>query len=58
MHFSNKVVIWLPRKSIVEYARFGLILEHLGVQTWLDPAPEVRGMGGPPRMLVEALEID
>lgn len=57
--WSNDVVIRLPRDSDREYAKFGFNLEHLSIQSWLDPAPPgVKGMGRPLGMLAGVLYFD
>jgi len=38
----NGKVIRLPRDTDLEYARFGLTLEHIGEQTWKNPERDVK----------------
>jgi len=56
--WASGLVIRLPKESDLEYARFGLTQEMIGPQSWSDPAPDVKGMGRPPRMMVGTLEFD
>ena len=50
-------VIRVTRESDVRYARFGMSLEVIGDQTWMDPVPGVRGMLRPAGIKLPLLEM-
>ena len=54
----NGKVIRLPRDTDLEYARFGLTLEHIGEQTWKNPVSRMRGMSRPTGVKLGIVEFD
>lgn len=58
IQWSGDRVIRLTRKSDLEYARFGLSSEQIGVKTLRDPVSGVREMRRPPGVKIGLLKFD
>ena len=58
IQWSDGRVIKLPQETDLEYSRFGLTPEEIGVQTWTEPVSGDLRMVRPPRVKVAILEFD
>ena len=57
IQWSDGRVIRLPQESDLQYARFGLTPEQIGVQTWTEPLTGRMRMMRPPGVKVELLDF-
>ena len=57
IQWSDGRVIKLPQESDLQYARFGLTPEQIGVQTWTEPVTGRLRMMRPPGVKVELLDF-
>ena len=58
IQWSNGRVIKLPKETDLEYSRFGLTPEQIGVQSWSESATRDLRMVRPPGIKVALLEFD
>jgi len=58
IQWTDDRVIRQPRDADLEYARFGMTLEEIGEQTWMDPVPGIRGRKKPDGVRIPVLDFD